>query len=251
MLKLLNPNRIIEQATARYKALAETTQSDLKDSLSNGRALLKNVNQLDAYLSHYGNMHCKKLLKAYSNIPEHIFQQSISVIDWGCGQGLASIVLDEFMEKQKSCTGTITDITLVEPSKLCLRRALGYLEWSLPNALFTAINKKEESVEPEDICVQENTVMHIFSNVVDIPEFSGNGIRRYLSSTRSLRHIIIMASPFYPEDGRGKRMDDFSDSLNGFHSIYSFQKHIGEWNEDFSCQIRILYNNMNDSCNNR
>lgn len=69
MLKLLNSNRIIEQATARYKALPETKQSDLKDSLSNGKALLKNGNQLDAYLFHYGNMHRKKLLKAYSNIP--------------------------------------------------------------------------------------------------------------------------------------------------------------------------------------
>lgn len=117
--------------------------------------------------------------------------------------------------------------------------------------MLTAINKKEESVEPEDICVQENTVMHILSNVVDMPEFSGNGIRRYLSSTRRLRHIIIIASPFYPEDGRGKRIDDFSDSLNGFHSIYSFQKHIDEWDEDFSCQIRILYNIGKDSSKNR
>lgn len=93
--------------------------------------------------------------------------------------------------------------------------------------------------------------MHILSNVVDMPEFSGNGIRRYLSSTRRLRHIIIIASPFYPEDGRGKRIDDFSDSLNGFHSIYSFQKHIDEWDEDFSCQIRILYNIGKDSSKNR
>ena len=141
----------------------------------------------------------------------------------------------------------ITDVTLIEPSKLCLRRATGYLEWSLSNALLTTINKKEEDVEPEDLCVQENTVMHILSNVVDMPDFSGDGIRRFWNSTGRLRHIIIIASPFYPEDARGKRMDDFSDSLNGFRSIYSFQRHIDEWDEDFSCQIRILDNISNDS----
>lgn len=145
----------------------------------------------------------------------------------------------------------ITDVALIEPSKLCLRRAAGYLEWSLPNALLTTINKKEEGVEPEDLCVQENTIMHILSNVVDMPEFSGDGIRRYLNSARRLRHIIIMASPFYPEEGRGKRIDDFCDSLNGFRPIYSFQKHIDEWKEDFSCQIRILDNINNDSSRHR
>ena len=28
----------------------------------------------------------------------------------------------------------------------------------------------------------------------------------------------------------------------GFKKVYSFQKHIDEWKEDYSCQIRILDN---------
>lgn len=242
MLKLLNFNIIIEQASGRYNALSETKQKELKESLSNGKALLKSSEQLDAYLYHYSDMHRKKLLRAYSHIPESIFQHTFSVIDWGCGQGIASMVLDEFLVKQKFGTDMITDVTLIEPSKLCLRRAIRYIEWTLPNALLTTINKKEENVGSADICIQENTVLHILSNVVDIPEFSGVGIRRFLSSAKALSHILVMASPFYPEEGRGKRMDDFCDSLNGFHPIYSFQKHIDEWKEDFSCQIRILDN---------
>lgn len=63
MLKLLNFNIIIEQASGRYNALSETTQKDLKESLSNGKALLKSPYQLDAYLCHYGDMHRKKLLR--------------------------------------------------------------------------------------------------------------------------------------------------------------------------------------------
>lgn len=242
MLKLLNFDIIIGQASDRYNALPETKQNELKESLSNGKALLKSSYQLDAYLHHYGDMHRKKLLKAYSHIPESIFNSHSRLSIGVAGKVIASMVLDEFSVKQKFDTGMITDVTLIEPSKLCLRRAIRYIEWTLPNALLTTINKKEENVGSADICIQENTVLHILSNVVDIPEFSGVGIRRFLSSAKALRHILVMASPFYPEEGRGKRMDDFCDSLNGFHPIYSFQKHIDEWKEDFSCQIRILDN---------
>lgn len=55
-----------------------------------------------------------------------------------------------------------------------------------------------------------------------------------------------MGSPFYPEEGRGRRMDDFCDSLNCFHIIYYFQKYIDIWEEDFSCQIQILDNIGNE-----
>ena len=56
MLKLLNFNIIIEQASGRYNALSETKQKELKESLSNGKALLKSSEQLDAYLYHYGDI---------------------------------------------------------------------------------------------------------------------------------------------------------------------------------------------------
>jgi len=64
MLKLLNFNIIIEQASGRYNALSETKQKELKESLSNGKALLKSSEQLDAYLYHYSDMHRKKVAKS-------------------------------------------------------------------------------------------------------------------------------------------------------------------------------------------
>lgn len=71
MLKLLNFDIIIEQASGRYNALSETKQKELKESLSNGKTLLKSSYQLDAYLHHYGDMHRKKLLRAYSHRRVH------------------------------------------------------------------------------------------------------------------------------------------------------------------------------------
>ena len=79
-----------------------------------------------------------------------------------------------------------------------------------------------------------------------MPEFSGKGLKEILTSTPNYQHVIVMVSPFYPEEGRGKRMDEFFDSLEGFKKVYSFQKHIEEWKENYSCQIRIM-----DNCKNQ
>lgn len=242
MLKLLNSEKKIAEASSYCKSLSYTKQKELKESLCNGKALLKSVDQMKAYLYHYGDIHRQKLLKAYSKLPEYIFSRNFSVIDWGCGQGLGSIILDEFIEKEKGVSGVITDITLIEPSRNCLRQAIGYIEWTLPKTMLSAICKKEENISKEEICLQERLVVHILSNIVDMPEFSGKGIIEILTSTPNCRHVIIMVSPFYPEEGRGKRMGEFCDSLEGFKKIYSFQKHVDEWKEDYSCQIRILDN---------
>lgn len=242
MLKLLNSDKILERATTGYLALPAAKQKQLKESLDNGKALLESESQMNAYLHHYGEMHRQKLFRAFAGLPMAMFNGNLSVIDWGCGQGLASIVLDEYLEREKSLSDVITDICLIEPSKTCLRRAVGNITWTLPHALLSSINKKEESVLPDDLCVQEDTILHIMSNVVDMPDFSGAGIRNYLSSENKYRHVIVIVSPFYPEEGRGKRMDEFSNSLEGFHTVFSFQKHIDEWKENYSCQIRILDN---------
>lgn len=242
MLKLLNFDKIIDDASLYCKSLPESKQKELKESLNNGKALLRNHAQMKAYLHHYGKMHCQKLLKAYTALPEYVFGRNFSVIDWGCGQGLGSIVLNEFMEKEKAVKNLITDVTLIEPSKMCLRQAVGFIEWSMPQSMLSALNKKEEDITSEDICLQENTVVHIMSNIVDMPEFSGKGFMEVWKSNSNCRHIIVMVSPFYPADGRGGRMDDFAESLNGFRKVYSFQRHVDEWKEDFSCQIRILDN---------
>ena len=39
-------------------------------------------------------------------------------------------------------------------------------------------------------------------------------------------------------------MDEFAESLNGFKKVYSFQKHIDDWDKNYSCQIRVLSNRL-------
>lgn len=37
-------------------------------------------------------------------------------------------------------------------------------------------------------------------------------------------------------------MDEFAESLEEFRKVYYFQKHVEDWDKDYSCQIRILSN---------
>ena len=87
---------------------------------------------MDAYLHFYGEIHRQKLLRAIKHLPESLHNRNISVIDWGCGQGLASMIFSDYMEKEQLSLNTITDLSLIDPSKICLNRAIGFLEWIIP-----------------------------------------------------------------------------------------------------------------------
>lgn len=60
-----------------------------------------------------------------------------------------------------------------------------------------------------DISPQSDTVIHIFSNVLDIIEFERHNIAYILNSDMSHNHILVCVSPFYQENGRGMLMGEF------------------------------------------
>lgn len=242
MLKLLNFDAILKRASDYVTSLPASQQHALKEKLDHGQALLHDTEELKAYLHYYGEIHRHKLTIAYSNILKTLSNRHISVIDWGCGQAIASLVLKDFVDTHPSLGIEITDITLIEPSKTAIQQALSYLAWSIPKALVSTMAIPEDSIDANDILMQEDTIVHLLSNIVDMPEFTGNGIVRYIKSNTRNRHIIICVSPFYPEEGRGKRMDEFGKRLTYFKQIYSFEKHIDDWDKNFSCQIRIFCN---------
>lgn len=84
------------------------------------------------------------------------------------------------------------------------------------------------------------TIIHIFSNVLDIVEFERENIANILNQDMSHNHILVCVSPFYQENGRGSLMDDFGKMLLGMRCEYKFEKHTDEWDKSFSCQIRIF-----------
>lgn len=139
MLKLLTYDSLLAEASEYILSLPETKQKELKENLSHGKALLKSNDQMKAYLHHYGQIHREKLLHAFKHIPTDFSQSSFSVIDWGCGQGLASMVLNDYIAGE----GIVTDFTMIEPSARCLSQAESNLTWSNPRSMVDMVKKRE------------------------------------------------------------------------------------------------------------
>ncbi|MCH5240591.1 MAG: hypothetical protein J1F38_10235 [Muribaculaceae bacterium] len=196
---------------------------------------------MKAYIALYWDIHQAKLERAFKNIPGTLLLKNISVIDWGCGQGLASILFNDFIIETYG-KNKIKDFTLIEPSRHCLSMATTYLNDCTGDFTVYFISEKEEDIEINDFILEGETIVHLLSNVVDMPEFEGNQLIELIKQKRQKKHLLVCVSPFYPEDGRGKRMDEFGDRLSGFKTIYLFEKHVDDWNENYSCQIRIFSN---------
>lgn len=119
MLKLITYDTLLAQASEYILSLPETKQKELKENLSHGKALLRSRDQMYAYLHYYGQIHREKLIRAFKHIPSDFLKSPFSVIDWGCGQGLASMVLNDYILDQDIITD-FTQSNLLED--VCYRR---------------------------------------------------------------------------------------------------------------------------------
>ena len=57
MIKLLNFDKILEDASQHFKRMSTEKQNKIKDSLEHGRALLDTNDELKAYIHLYGDIH--------------------------------------------------------------------------------------------------------------------------------------------------------------------------------------------------
>lgn len=143
---------------------------DIKDSLEWGKAVISTTPQMDQYLYSYGLMikgHWTTVSKVIS-MPS--CNNKYTLIDYGCGQGLAGLCLyDRF---GSALLASIEELILIEPSPRALVRAEAVYRAMAPGMKVTCINSYLDDVTQEDI---RNDVIcnriHVFSNVLDIPTF--------------------------------------------------------------------------------
>ena len=127
---MIDVNKIIEQCYSRIPKEFKSHPWNLTD---HGRKVLQNELELDAYLAAYGEMHIIKCRAALQNFPcapnDYIQRHYFEIIDWGCGQGIATLTFLEFLE-ERGLLGKLNAITLIEPSEMALKRAK---QWIIQN----------------------------------------------------------------------------------------------------------------------
>lgn len=177
-----------------------------------GESPLNNSDELNQYMYSYGYMHYAKMKYAINRLSWKLSNMDLEVVDWGCGQGIATMSLLEIL-RPKSIT-----ITLIEPSLLSLKRAClnaKYFHKTFSIGEFTCrtINKSFDELIDSDIMTTQSTKIHLFSNVLDI--VSGYSQERLINSIKRTQkglNYFICVSP-YRDFLRIQRMNQFVDAF--------------------------------------
>ncbi len=169
-----------------------------------GVNILETEEQLYTYLKSYGNMHKAKMLSAMDAPFPQRFDGPINIIDWGCGQALATMV---FVDKYGN--NCVSNITLIEPSLLAIKRASLHCNCMAPNAGIKTVNKILDDVRLEDIeSVDNNTTIHLFSNILDIDDYNVQRLGNLLDTYTAQTNYYVCVSP-YIDDIRAGKVESF------------------------------------------
>lgn len=212
------------------------------NSLGRGVAILTDENQLYAYMNSYGNMHYEKLIEAFKTLPKAFFDEETNIIDWGCGQAMASMAYFDFLN-QIGTEQEIKNLTLIEPSEIALKRASLHIRNFSPATDIHTINKDLDALVNEDFIKNKtNTHIHLFSNILDIDEFSLTALLQLVDSNFPGDNYFICVSP-YINDTRTSRLDafvKFFSKKKDFAKINTIDNRPGQWKGTWTRVVRVF-----------
>ena len=127
--------KIMTTESLTFTSLRQIAGRDMnaQASLNRGRAIIDCPTLLNQYLYSYGLMVQRQWSHVVPNIVEMLSDnndQDIHLYDYGCGQGLATLLL---IENTSGLQEDISQITLIEPSEIALTRAKSIIECKLPH----------------------------------------------------------------------------------------------------------------------
>lgn len=168
-----------------------------------GVKILELEEELFGYFKSFGNMHKVKLLSLFEALPE-TFDSAISIIDWGCGQGFASMVYLEIYKGEN-----VNNITLIEPSEIALKRAALHCKKYCSEISLKTICKRLDELEIDDFNLPQTYVnIHLFSNILDIDGYSQNHLIELMEQTQKGKNYFLCVSP-YIDAIKTERLESF------------------------------------------
>jgi hypothetical protein len=233
---------IWQKADEKVRNLSETEKNALHNSILRGVKVLETEMELYGYLSFYGKMHQAKLQDAFEHISSFLKNHTIEIIDWGCGQGIGTIIFYEYFS-DKIRNLKYRHITLIEPSKISLDRACLHTKYAFKGVSMSAVQDDFDNLVPDKLDFDtENLKVHIFSNVLDIDIFSMKKLLKLVSNTSKGANIFICVSPFI-NDIKTARIDAFVNHFSAFvdfELIYAAENKKWEWLKSWTRVIRVF-----------
>ena len=192
----------------------------------------------------YGKMHNSKLVEAFKNLPVELFNHKPNIIDWGCGQGMATMVLLEYL-LDVAIDKDLSTLLLIEPSIIALERAAFHASHFSPDLKPITINKDFDSLNINDFDdLKGSHHLHIFSNILDMDFFSLSKLTQLIKQRFVGHNYFVIVSP-YVDKLRTDRIDLFVNSFskeNGFKKIVNdINQGRGYWLESWTRVQRLFY----------
>lgn len=165
--------------------------------VKHGKGILASEEGLNCYLSAYGTMHAHKMRHALQNCDLCGLEGGFEVVDWGCGQGLASVCLLEHLLEQG--LPLPARIMLVDISAAALDRAelhLGVLAQGR-----VELRRMERSMpgyvsgewQGDTLAASQPTVLHLLSNIFDLPGVSVSKLGEAIAAGEHSNIVVCAA----------------------------------------------------------
>lgn len=189
--------------------------------LNHGVNLLSSEDALCCYMSAYGEMHTIKCRTMFRNLPWDSFA-NIEVVDWGCGQGIGTICLAEML-RERNKLHLLQKVTLIEPSKFALNRALfnvnkftnGVARVIPIEKYLPTIEVSEEDSTLTGITYDYRTIIHIFSNILDVNNIDLAKLSRMIPKMGTEQYIICVG----PKNRTSNRIEQFATIFTPEHFL--------------------------------
>ena len=212
------------------KALAPEYRQNrqLYSSLNHGVSILEEENQLLAYIANYGEMHQHKIGEILPRINiEELRNTDIQIIDWGCGQGLATCCLFDYLKEKNNNLDMVKKVVLIEPSTAASNRAQLHVNAYLKDdERIIVINKRLDEITETDITSNAPVTIHLFSNILDIPTIDLLSLSNTIKKSIQDKHVFICVGPL---NYNNNRIDTFwgyfSEATNVFSHSHGRQKY--------------------------
>lgn len=206
------------------KSLSHLSQSDkdhLYSKLARGVALLDSHELLCRYLLAYGMKHQAKIDFAVQYIPQEAFANTnLQIIDWGCGQGLATVCFFDFLRKN-GITNSVKKVVLIEPSESALNRAFLHVTAYLKDEhIIAPVCKYLDEVAREDIESTQPVTLHFFSNILDINKIDLKLLAEKVGTSITGEHYFICVGPSYSPN---KRIESFYNYFNSPETLLDYE----------------------------
>ncbi|OFE43968.1 hypothetical protein [Acinetobacter towneri] len=190
-------NKTLNASNLNFQTLRDFAgiDSDKRNGLDRGRLTIHRQDLLNQYLYSYGLMVQRQWDYVVPNIIDMLSDNNdemIHLYDYGCGQGLATLLL---LENTLDFQEQVEKLILIEPSQIALARAEGLMACKLPNISIRSFDKKLDDVKKDDLDIDvEKMNVHIFSNILDIEGFDQFELFNQILEKGGKHYIIAVSN---------------------------------------------------------